>query len=331
MKKTNPLLIDTGAPWLPIYKEIYSLIEDYERIFIVAHTKPDYDALGSAFGLAKTLEDIFPNKEIVVGGEDHNFYSGKLYPKIETKNNEWFSEKFLGIAVDCANSDRLGDKRVLKGDKVIKIDHHPPVEQYGDVNLVIENMISCAEVIVSLLINYEKFEQFTKDAAIFLFSGVAGDSGRFKYANTSAHTFAVAAELLSTGVDLSKDIYEKMYVQTIGDLKLVSYILNNFIITPKGVAYYVIHDEELVKLGVDPNHAKSKVNMFNDLENVHIWFSVNEDKEDGIWRISLRSKHIPINGVAAKYGGGGHDRASGCQINKLSELEQFVQDLEVLI
>ena len=79
----------------------------------------------------------------------------------------------------------------------------------------------------------------SKEAARYFYIGIAGDSGRFQYSSTSQHTFAIAGELLKTGINISK-IYQEMYLKQIDDLYVTAYVLGHFKISEHGVAYYVL-------------------------------------------------------------------------------------------
>lgn len=330
MDLKNPLILASGERFASEYETIYRLITEFDRIAVVAHTFPDFDALGTSYGLYDWLITSFPNKEVIILGEDHHDFSPSIYPMIPEVKDAWFEKDFLAIIVDTANTDRVGDKRALQAKTIVKIDHHPAVEQYGTINLVATDMVASSQLVVDFILNTPKYDQITKQAAIYFYSGIVGDSGRFKYASTSPHTFAIASELIKTNFDLN-DIYNKMYILSLNDLYLQAHILQNFSISKKGVAYYIVTEEEFTRIGVNPLIGKSYVNIFSDIRGVPIWFSVTEDSEAHVWRISLRSKGIPINGVATKYNGGGHAQASGCQVKTLDELNDFIADLEALI
>ena len=308
---------------------ILSAIKRYDRIAIFRHAMPDFDALGSQMGLATWLKDNFPNKEIHVLGDNHVTFTPRLYPEMDRLPEEWFKEPFLAIILDTANTSRISDPRFRKAKFKIKIDHHPEVEKYGKIQVVKTNACAAAEIITDMLLSFKGNYVLSKEAASYLYSGIAGDSGRFQYSSTSETSFITASYLLAAGVDLS-EVYNKMYQKKLDDLKVTAYILNNFSVSEHGVAYYVLNDAIQKELQITTERGKENVNLFSNIEGINAWCSITEDPKDNCWRVSIRSKGTPINGVAAKWEGGGHAQASGAKINNLDQLPLFIDDLDKL-
>lgn len=312
------------------YAGIYKAILKYDRIVVFRHQLPDFDALGTQMGLVVWLKDNFPKKEIHFLGDDHVTFTPRLYPPMEILDDAWFKNPFLAIILDTANSNRIADERYKKAAFKIKIDHHPAVEDFANINLVNTSMCASSELIANIVLQFPGHHKMSKDAASYLYTGIAGDSGRFMYNSTTGHTFEVAKILLATGFHLSRDIYQKMYLKNIDDLKVTAYVLNHFNVSPHGVAYYVLDLKTQNDLKITVERGKENVNLFANIEGINAWCSISEDPKDGVWRISIRSKEKAINGVAAKYGGGGHAQASGAKIEKLTELPQFIDALDQL-
>lgn len=330
MKRHRPLVQIQAKKYRQDYRRILKTIEQYDKICVFTHIVPDFDALGSQFGLYNWLKENFPKKDVRVSGSNHPQYSPNLYPYICEIENSWFETPFLAIVVDTATGDRVSDLRYQKAETIIKIDHHPMVDQFGDINLVDPSLVAAAEIVANFIIYNKKKYHLSKQTAIYLYSGIAGDSRRFLYKDTSIYTFANATELLKTGFDLSTDIYNKMYVETMQDLELRAHILANFKLTDHGVAYYILDAQTLEEFQRTTDQGKEFVNIFSGIEGVNAWFSASEDKERGIYKISIRSKEVPINQVATKYRGGGHTQASGATLNNRDEIDSLVSDLNAL-
>ncbi len=330
MKKLSPIIKNALKPYRHQIKSIYKAIKAHDHIVVFRHIMPDFDALGTQMGLVAWLKDNFPNKDIRYVGDDHVTFTPRIYPPMEIISDEYFDAPFLAIVLDTGNHDRIGDSRYQKAAQVIKIDHHPVVDSFGHINLEITSMAACSEIVTSMLTYFSKKHQMTKAAASYLYTGLAGDTGRFMYSSTTLHTFEIAAILVDTGFDLSKDIYQKMYQKSIDDLKVTAYVLGNFKVSPKGVAYYVLNREIQESLNITPERGKENVNVFSNIEGINVWCSITEDPKDNVWRISIRSKETPINAVAAKFGGGGHAQASGAKIDTLDDLPKFIAALDTL-
>lgn len=311
------------------YKQVLSMIKKYDKIVIFRHEMPDYDALGTQMGLATWLKENFKEKEIHVTGQNHVCFTPRLYPYMEEMEDAWFdSNEFLAIVVDTGNTARISDKRYQKAKNIIKIDHHPNKEPYGDIVIVNDELASCAELVANMLVYFNK--KLSKEAAHYFYSGIAGDSGRFLYNSTSAHTFAIAQILIETGFNLSKDVYQKMYQKNIDDLKVTAYVLNDFKVSKGGVAYYVLPSDIQEKLKITTERGKENVNLFANIEGINAWCSITEDPKEGLWRVSIRSKETPINGVAQMFEGGGHDQASGCKLHDIKDLPKLIAELDKL-
>ena len=331
MKKIDPLIKEFSKPYIKDIRRIIAAIKRYDRLCIFRHLMPDYDALGSQMGLATWIKDNFPEKEVHVVGDNHVTFTPRLFPVMDVLPESWFKEPFLAFILDVGNASRIADPRFKKAKFKIKIDHHPDVEHWGNISIVNTNASAASENIVSALLNLKGNYVMSKEAASYFYIAIVGDSGRFQYSSTSAHTFAIAGELLRSGIDLSK-IYQAMYVKKIEDLAVTAYILNHYHISEKGVAYYVLDSQIQRELNITTERGKENVNLFSNIEGINAWCSITQDDnpKEPCWRISIRSKEKAINGVAAQFGGGGHAQASGAKITTLDELPAFIAALDAL-
>ncbi len=323
---------ELGKKFKTEIKEFEKALKEYDRIVIFRHIMPDYDALGTQMGLYTFLKENFPNKTIKVVGDNHVAFTPRLFPEMDKLSDSFFDEPFLAIICDVSNKSRIADPRFEKAAKILKVDHHPKVEEFANVDIVDTSMAAAAELMVSIILNFKGKYVLSEKAAHYFYIGIVGDSGRFQYSSTSAHTFAVASVLIKCGINLN-EIYGKMYLKQIDDLAVTAYILNNFKVSPKGVAYYVLDDKTQKDLKITTERGKENVNLFSNIEGINIWCSITEDTDpkEPCWRISIRSREYVINGVAAEFGGGGHKQASGAKITTLAELPKFIEALDALV
>lgn len=328
MKKYSKNLMSRIKEYKPFVHKIFKEIEKYDRIAIFAHRTPDFDAFGSEFGLSSYLKDNYPNKEIITLGENHYLYSGDLYPLTDDTPDTWFAKPFLAIIVDTGNLARVSDSRYQKAETIIKIDHHPNVEPFGNICFVDTKAVAVSEILTVMLLAHGKY--LSVESASYLFSGIVGDSGRFKYASTTATTFAATEELINHGIDINA-IYNKLYAQEVEDLKAVGYILNNFTITKHGFAYFIFDDATQKALNIPAERPKENVNVFSGVRGVKAWAAITEYKDKGEWRVSLRSASKPINDIAAKWRGGGHVQASGATLLSKEEITSFINELDAYL
>ena len=330
--KLNPEIKKIGQKYKAQIRGIEKAIKSYDRIAIFRHLMPDYDALGTQLGLYYFLKENFPNKEIKVLGDNHVTFTPRLFQEMDKVNDSWFDKPFLAIICDVSNKSRIADPRFEKASCIVKVDHHPNVEDFANYNVVETSMAAASELMVSILLNFKGKYVFNEKSASNFYIGIVGDSGRFQYSSTSSHTFAVASFLIDQGIKLN-EIYAKMYVKQIDDLAVTAYILNHYKISPKGVAYYVLDSKIQKELKITTERGKENVNLFSNITGINIWCSItqDEDPKEPCWRISIRSRDYVINGVAAEFGGGGHAQASGAKIKDLTELPKFIEALDKLI
>lgn len=312
------------------YKLALQMIKKYQTIVVYRHVMPDFDASGSQNGLVAWLKDSFPEKKIFSQGKDFLDFTPTLFPHIDEVDVDQLGE-FLTIVVDTGNTERIDNQSFIKGKEIIKFDHHPAVENYGTINIVNDELASCAELLTDFIVYCGKKYPLSMLAAKYLFTGIVGDSGRFLFSSTSLHTFEMASLCMKTGFDINKDVYLKMYEKDISNLEIQKYVLNHYSLSEHGVAYYVLKNEELEKLGLRVEQCKNQLSLFSNIKGINIWCSISEDINDHVWRVSLRSKLVAINEVAQKYNGGGHAQASGAKLLSLDELPSLIKDLDDLL
>lgn len=305
--------------------EILKNIEKYSTIIILRHQNPDPDAIGSQIALATMIREAYPQKKVYAAGVDLSVLD--WIGKMDTVSQETYQDSLV-IAVDTANARRIdnnGDYK--KADMIIKIDHHPNVDPFADINWVDESFSSCAEMIYSLT---EKFAPFklSKKSAYCLYAGLIGDTNRFLYAETTYKTLNVAAQLAKTGINISEiSLHEDEMSARVA--RLEAYILDNLKITDSGFGYIIIRKDKLDQFNLDDGELDHVVPLIGRINNVNNWIVVSE-KVLNQFRVNLRSKNVPINGVAEKFGGGGHPLASGVYVGSIDQVEELIRDMDSL-
>jgi phosphoesterase RecJ-like protein len=304
-------------------EKILQTIKEYDTIIIHRHVRPDPDAYGSQGGLAEILKASFPKKSIfTVGKEEETLHFMRRLDVIpdETYNGA------LVIVCDTANEARIDDKRYKLAHKLIKIDHHPNEDPYGDLLWVDTNASSVSEMIYEFYLSGKEFGlKMSDEAARLLYAGIVGDTGRFLYPSASEKTFAYAGELIHYHFSRT-DIYEGMYNLRPNIVKLNGYILQNFQTGKNGVAYVKLTKSILDEYQAPPAEASLLVGNLGNIQGVIAWIFFIEE-EDQI-RVRLRSKGPVVNGIARNFNGGGHPKASGASIYSWDESEAVIDQLE---
>ena len=307
------------------FAEIIATIKKYDRIIILRHQNPDPDALGSQAGLATAIRQAYPDKKVLIGGNDTEGL--KWLSTAEEVTDEDYKGALV-IVTDTANQPRIDDQRFDDGDFLIKIDHHPNDDAYGDQLFVDTNASSSSEIIADLIDSSNEL-QLTKEIAYYLYAGIVGDTGRFLYPSTTQHTMEVGGKFIALGVDTAA-INNKMNEITLQQAKLQGILFDNLNIDPSGAAYSVIDLELMKKLGINQEQANSVVSTPGRLKEVCSWME-GVQREDGTFRMHLRSQGPVINELAKKHDGGGHPLASGATAYSLDEVKQMFEELKDIV
>lgn len=305
--------------------KIIETIENHHKIIIHRHVRPDPDALGSQGGLAYLIKEHYPQKEVYVVGDEEP--SLEFIIKMDEISDETFTDALI-IICDTANVERISDERYSKGKSIIKIDHHPNEDQYGDLIWVDTNASSVSEMIYELFEEWhsKKGMEMTVDAARCLFAGIVGDTGRFRYPNTTERTFRFVSELVKQPFS-PIELYEQMERKSLNDARLQGYILNNFDFLEPGVGAISLTQTLLKEYNVSPSDASRLVNTFANVEGLKAWVCFVEEP-DQLIRVRLRSKGPIINVLAQKFNGGGHPLAAGASVHSWGEAQDVLDQLQ---
>jgi bifunctional oligoribonuclease and PAP phosphatase NrnA len=303
-------------------ENILEVIKAYETIIVHRHVRPDPDAYGSQCGLVEILKESFPDKKVyAVGKEEPSLY---FMRRLDTIGDDIFKGALV-IVCDTANAERICDNRYTLGDKLIKIDHHPNEDPYGDLLWVDTSASSCSEMIYEFyLFGKDKGLKISDEAARLLFAGIVGDTGRFLFPSTTEKTFSYAGELIHYNFK-RPELFDKMYELDPNIIKLSGYILQNFEFQSNGVASVILSKKLLAEYDAKPPEASLLVGTLGNVKGIKAWvFFIEEDDQI---RVRLRSKGPVINGIARKFKGGGHPLAAGASIHSWDEVDLVLNEL----
>lgn len=308
-----------------MFKEMLEKIKKADTIYIYRHVASDYDALGSQYGLAQIILDNYCNKNVICLGKDNE----ELYRQMNIKSNDICFEKkdsSLAIVLDTANQNRIDGEGYNHCDYIIKLDHHIVVDRYGQMNIEDPNASSASELVVRFFEANKEQLQLSKEAATYLYYGIVGDTNRFMYEASSSSTLRAAATLLDAGIN-KEEIYRLMYVKKMKDLEIQKHILNGYVYD-EGIAYYILNQNDLDQLGISREQGSNYVNVLSNIEEIKVWMAITYQKEKDNYRVSLRSRTVPVQPTASKFNGGGHIYASGATLDSLKQLPMMLEMLK---
>jgi phosphoesterase RecJ-like protein len=310
---------------------VADVLRSQERFVVVAHENPDGDALGSLLGAALGLRALGKDAVMYLAGTaplpaEYRFLAldellREVPPDIE--------ERVL-LAVDCANERRISEETlaVSRALFVIDVDHHHDNSRFGDVNLVVPDASSTAEVIRDVL--RELDVELTPQIAEALYVGLVTDTGRFQYTNTTPKALRLAAELVEAGANVH-GIFQHVY-ETVqfAKLKLLARALDRAQLFEGGklVVSYLVRGD-FADVGAEEPFSEGIIDHLRAVEGSEMVALIREPpREEGpTRRISLRSSHdeIDVSAIARKRGGGGHPQAAG--FSSEEPVEQIIEFL----
>ena len=305
-----------------IFKQIYKKIKQYNNIVIARHVGADPDALGSTLGLKESILNTFPNKKVYVVGAPaaRHKYIGIL----DTFTEDMYKNSLL-IVLDTPNKARIDGVDVDRFEYKIKIDHHPLIEKFADIEYIDDKSSSASQIIIELIKNTKL--KINKECAKKLFIGVIGDTNRFLYYYTTDKTFDLISYIIKeTNLDFT-NLYEPMYLRSLHELRFQSYIISNLTLTNDGFGYIKIDQDILDEYGIDASTAANMSNNLTYIKDMYAWAVFVYDKSNDNIRGSIRSRGPIINNIAEKYNGGGHIYASGVRVQSFDIVDDLINDL----
>lgn len=306
-----------------IYKEIYKTIKSFDKIVIARHLGVDPDAMASSLALKQIILNTFPNKKVyAVGVPTSRFkYMGTL-----DKINDEIAKDALLIVLDTPDKRRVDIENIDNFKSSIKIDHHPFVEKFCDIEYFNEDASSTCEIILDMIYNTKLI--LDKKSAELLFQGIVSDTNRFTTINTSYKTFDLVHRLIKdTNINFTS-LYDNLYMRPMSEIRLQGYISQNLTVTENGLAYIKLTNDIIKELGVDSASAGNMINNFNYIDEVIVWAFISEDVKNNIIKVTMRSRGPIINTIASKHNGGGHERASGARVTTFEEVDILLDELD---
>lgn len=302
---------------------VIRMIREHDTIVIHRHSNPDGDALGSQIGLKHVIEENFPGKRVYVTGDAAGRYAFMEGSVMDEVPEDVFADA-LCIILDTSAEHMISDNRYLQAKALCRIDHHLFCGQIAPVETVDSTFESCCGLITQICM--EEGLRVNRAAATALYTGMVTDSGRFRYDSTNARTMRCAAFLLDQDVD-TNEMYRNLYASDYEQLRLRAAYTLKIQFTANRVAWIYTTKEELEASGADEfSISRGMVGVMADIRGVDIWVNFTET-ERGVL-CELRSGKYNINPVAVKYGGGGHQKASGATVPDRETAMAMLQDLD---
>ena len=293
----------------------WALISAAQRIVILAHEHPDPDALGSALGLALTLESL--GKDCIVACADPVPATYTFLPGRERVVSTFDAASIdLVIALDAGELSRYGDlytryKDFFDSTTILNMDHHVTSNGCGKVNIIDPKSAATAELLTLFLLRHGA--EIGADAARCLLAGIITDTRSFEFDATTSRTLLAGAYLVGCGAvpdEIIKPVYR---IQPLEKVRLWSLTIERSLGTAAEgrIVWAALRREYLAETGATADMDDGLPSYLKDIEGVAI-SALFKEQTDGTTKVSLRAA-APYDAarMSAHFGGGGHVRAAG--------------------
>ena len=304
---------------------------------VTSHVRIDGDGIGAALGLACLLRGLGRRAHVVTDGPIPKIF--RFLPaagEVGTSADAVRDDHDLVVCLDVPELARVGAvaERLPKSARIVKIDHHVGGDDFGDFNWVDASASSVGEMIYRMA--RQEGWSITPECATCLHVAIMTDTGRFCFANTTPEAMDAAAHLLECGADLVREVREIYRSQEPGLIRLRGMALQSLRLTNDGqVAWMWITRKMLEDTGAKPIDTQEFADLTQGIGGVRIGVLLRElprkQRPDGAAgprvKVSLRSADdVDVRAVAARFGGGGHRAAAGCEI--AGTLDEAMSQLE---
>jgi len=293
---------------------ILALLRGGGRFLLTSHVNPDGDSIASQCAVRLLVEHLGGRADVVNSHPVPRAYrflpgSGRFGTR-PPKN--WKPYRAI-IVLDCGDARRasgLLDPRPPL--PVVNIDHHATNPGYGDLNWVVPDACSTAEIIYGLAVALGVRPEGELAAA--LYTGILTDTGSFRHGNATPRAFRIASQLVASGIDpsrIAQSVYESVTFET---LQVLGETLADLRRTPDGRISWIRLPLALLEKLASPSESEEWAGYPRSLDTAVISVCFKES-EPGLIRLSFRSKGaVDVAALAARWDGGGHRNAAGATV-----------------
>ncbi len=305
------------------FSEAETFIRNCKDAVIITHRSPDGDCVGAGFAMKEILQQLGIRSRVVC----HDVFPKRYDFLTEVGAGEEFEPQTI-IAVDIADTKLMGRYQEIYGDKVqLCIDHHISNKNYAEKTLLHAEASAACEVIYDLA----KFMgiKITEHCAKCLYTGMATDSGCFKFQCATAHTHEVVAEIMReySNINFAKINRNMFEVKSYGRIKLESEFNNIAETYLDGKLCIIAVTKDMMNtLGVSDEELEGFASLTIQYEGVEVGIFMRERQDD--YKCSFRSAdEVNVSKICELFNGGGHIKASGCNISgNLDDIKkQFIE------
>ena len=302
-------------------EQVLRHIRERDRFVVTSHTRPDGDAVGSALAMVQILRGMGKSADVILGDAVPVIYQPLPHADTIIHATQVNGNYDAAVILEC---DSLTRTRLhgLEGHFLINIDHHASSKPFAHVNWIDPDACAVAELVFRLA--KAAGARITPDIATCLYAAVLTDTGSFCYSPTNAHTFELAKVLVQHGADPAR-IAQKIYFSSpTSKMRLLGAALSN-LHREGAMTWMAITREDMERCGALEEDCEGLVNYALGIAGVEVAAFFREIGPERV-RVSVRSKGaVNVALIAEKFGGGGHECASGFSLaGPLAAAEEIV-------
>jgi phosphoesterase RecJ-like protein len=301
-------------------------LEGKKTVVILGHVNPDGDCIGSCLGMYNYLKENFAKLSVSVCLDAMGVKFGYLKGYGDVQGVCEPGRRFdLCITLDVSDVPRLGifaPYLESAGDSLC-IDHHITNQGLAKTNVIKSEASSSCEVLYELLDE----EKISLPVAECLYTGIAHDTGIFKYSNTSKKTLDITGRLIDKGIDFPTIIDRSFYMKTYGQTRLHGLaLLNSRLLSGGRLIYTVIPHSAFAEYGCTVKATDGVIDALRVVEGVECAVLLYETGNPSEYKLSLRTNSdLDVSRIATSFGGGGHVKAAGATVT--GTVEEILSDV----
>ena len=313
------------------YQEALQAMRGWSRVWILAHTRPDGDAIGAMVGARQVLrryvpevtaivfDAVTPRYEFLVADDPLTLWDDRLAARAGQIDG-------LVLVDTCARNQLEPAGGVLERLEapIVVFDHH----QSRDLEVSLALIDPDASATCVLIAEWAQAcgVELDRPAKLGLFTGMAADTGWFRFANADRRTYELAARLIGQGIRPA-EIYRRLYCSDRPQrLALLGKMLGTLELYDGGRCAVAHLTQEMIRsCAAQPGDQEELSTELGRIGSVVCWALLTE-LPDGRVRVNLRSKHsLDMARLAEGFGGGGHPRAAGARLpGSLREVKELI-------
>ncbi len=293
--------------------ELVALLQARASFVLAVHKGPDGDAAGAALGLYHALRAQGKDVQVTAPTPLPQHY--RWLPGAEHFTQAVQGAPEAAIMLDCDGMDRIGELRaaIEQAPVLANIDHHGSGEPFGTIRYVDRGAAATAQLVYRLL--QALGWPVTETIATCLYTGLATDTGFFRFENTDATALAEAAALAAAGAAVATVAEAAAERRSLARTRLLGRALQGAQFeAASGIAWAVLWPQDFRDTGLGAGDTEGIVDALKAVEGQQVAVLLKAPGRDDRWQISLRSRRADVAAVARRFGGGGHPRAAGCDL-----------------